>query len=184
MSDSLQLHGLYSPWDYTVHGILQARIMEWEPFPSPGDLPNLGSEPRSPALQADSLLSEPPGKPKEPKGMKNTIFPKRVVRFLASLSPFLVWTNLDWVSEWVEGKSLNRVQLFATPWTGLYSPWNSPGQNPGWIAFPFSRGSSQPGDQTQVGLPRCRQILYQLSHQGTPVRLEGMRRLWSSSCEL
>ena len=34
------------------------------PFPSPGDLPNPGIKPRSPALQADSLLSEPPGKPK------------------------------------------------------------------------------------------------------------------------
>ena len=33
-------------------------------FPSPGDLPNPGIEPRSPALQADSLLTEPPGKPK------------------------------------------------------------------------------------------------------------------------
>ena len=33
------------------------------PFPSPGDLPEPGIEPRSPALQADSLLSEPPGKP-------------------------------------------------------------------------------------------------------------------------
>ena len=33
------------------------------PFPSPGDLPNLGIEPRSPALQADALLSELPGKP-------------------------------------------------------------------------------------------------------------------------
>ena len=33
------------------------------PFPSPGDLPNSGMEPGSPALQADSLLSEPPGKP-------------------------------------------------------------------------------------------------------------------------
>ena len=32
------------------------------PFPSPGDLPNLGIEPWSPALQADSLPSEPPGK--------------------------------------------------------------------------------------------------------------------------
>ena len=32
-------------------------------FPSPGDLPNPGTEPRSPALQADSLPSEPPGKP-------------------------------------------------------------------------------------------------------------------------
>ena len=33
------------------------------PFPSPGDLPNPGIEPRSPSLQADTLLSEPPGKP-------------------------------------------------------------------------------------------------------------------------
>ena len=33
------------------------------PFPSPGDLPKLGIEPGSPALQADALPSEPPGKP-------------------------------------------------------------------------------------------------------------------------
>ena len=33
------------------------------PFPSPGDLPHPGIEPRSPALQADALTSEPPGKP-------------------------------------------------------------------------------------------------------------------------
>ena len=32
------------------------------PFPSPGDLPDPGIEPRSPALQADALTSEPPGK--------------------------------------------------------------------------------------------------------------------------
>ena len=32
------------------------------PFPSPGDLPDPGIKPRSPALQADSLTSEPPGK--------------------------------------------------------------------------------------------------------------------------
>ena len=32
------------------------------PFPSPGDLPNPGIEPGSPALQADALSSEPPGK--------------------------------------------------------------------------------------------------------------------------
>ena len=35
------------------------------PFPSPGDLPDPGIEPRSPALQADALTSEPPGKPGE-----------------------------------------------------------------------------------------------------------------------
>ena len=33
------------------------------PFPSPGDLPHPGIEPRSPTLQADALTSEPPGKP-------------------------------------------------------------------------------------------------------------------------
>ena len=33
------------------------------PFPSPGDLPNPGIEPGSPALEADALTSEPPGKP-------------------------------------------------------------------------------------------------------------------------
>ena len=33
------------------------------PFPYPGDLPDLGMEPRSPALQADALPSEPPGNP-------------------------------------------------------------------------------------------------------------------------
>ena len=33
------------------------------PFPSPGDLPDPGIEPRSPTLQADALPSEPPGKP-------------------------------------------------------------------------------------------------------------------------
>ena len=38
--------------NYTVHGILQAKILEWVNFPSPGDLPNPGIKPRSPALQA------------------------------------------------------------------------------------------------------------------------------------
>ena len=36
------------------------------PFPSPGDLPKSGLEPGSPAFQADSLTSEPPGKPNNP----------------------------------------------------------------------------------------------------------------------
>ena len=49
--------------DYIVYGILQARILEWEPFPSPGDLPNPGIKSKSSTLQADSLPSEPQGKP-------------------------------------------------------------------------------------------------------------------------
>ena len=53
----------YSLPGSSVHGILQARILEWVPFPSLGDLPNPGIKPRSPALEADALTSEPPGKP-------------------------------------------------------------------------------------------------------------------------
>ena len=48
--------------DYTVHRILQARILQWVAFSSE-DLPNPGIEPRSPKLQADSLPAEPQGKP-------------------------------------------------------------------------------------------------------------------------
>ena len=64
--------GIFTPWkwqllsivwlcdlrDSTVHGILQARIPEWVAFPFSGDLPNPAIEPRSPALQADSLPAE------------------------------------------------------------------------------------------------------------------------------
>jgi len=48
----------------TVHGILQARILEWVAILFSRALPNPGIEPRSPTLQADSLPSEPSGKPK------------------------------------------------------------------------------------------------------------------------
>ena len=53
----------YSPPGSSVHGILQARILEWVAISSSGDLPDPGIEPGSSSLQADSLPSEPPGKP-------------------------------------------------------------------------------------------------------------------------
>ena len=43
----------------SVHGILQARILEWVAIPSPENLPNPGIEPEFPSLQAISLLLEP-----------------------------------------------------------------------------------------------------------------------------
>ena len=46
----------------SIHGILQARILEWWPFPSPGDLPSSGIELASPALAGGLLSTEPPGK--------------------------------------------------------------------------------------------------------------------------
>ena len=47
----------------SVHGILQAKTVEWVAIPSPEDLPDPGIETGSPALQADSSPFEPPGKP-------------------------------------------------------------------------------------------------------------------------
>ena len=53
----------YSPPGSSIHGILQARIVEWVAIPSPGDLPDPGIKPWFPTLQADSLPLETPGKP-------------------------------------------------------------------------------------------------------------------------
>ena len=55
-----------SPPGSSVHGILQARILEWLPLPTPGDLSNPGIEPTSlasPALTGRFLTTEPPEKP-------------------------------------------------------------------------------------------------------------------------
>ena len=51
-----------SPPGFSVQGILQATILEWVAISFFRDLPHPGIEFESPALQADSLLSEPPGK--------------------------------------------------------------------------------------------------------------------------
>ena len=63
-----QLCPTLCPWTVARQAPLSmgfSRQKYWSglPFPSPGDLPDPGIEPRSPALQKDSLLSEPPGKP-------------------------------------------------------------------------------------------------------------------------
>ena len=50
---------LCDPMDYTVYGILQARILEWVAFPFFRGSAQPVIEPRSPALQADSLPAEP-----------------------------------------------------------------------------------------------------------------------------
>ena len=64
MSDFLQ-----PPWTLAHQAPLSMEFSRQEywsglPFLSPGDLPKSGIEPRSPSLKADSLMSEPPGKPR------------------------------------------------------------------------------------------------------------------------
>ena len=60
VADSLWPHGLKAPLSMDFSG--QKSWSGWS-FPFPGNLPDLGIEPRSPALQADSLSSEPSEKP-------------------------------------------------------------------------------------------------------------------------
>ena len=57
-----------TPWTVAYQAPLSmgfSRQEYWSgvPFPSPGDLPDPGIKPGSPAFQADALISEPPGKP-------------------------------------------------------------------------------------------------------------------------
>ena len=63
MSDSLRPHGLYVAHQAPLSmGFPRKDYWSGLPFPSPGYLPDPGTDPGSPALQADALLSEPPGK--------------------------------------------------------------------------------------------------------------------------
>ena len=65
------------------------------PFPSPGDLPNPGIEPRSSTLQANSLQSEPPGKP--PQISISFINSKlKIFSLSQKYNPRTIWT-LQWV---------------------------------------------------------------------------------------
>ena len=81
MCESLQLHGLC-----TVHGILQARILEWVAIPFfRGNLSNPGVEPRSPTLQADSLPAEPQGKTLQVKYLISTHILLYRIRHMANL---------------------------------------------------------------------------------------------------
>ena len=63
VSDSLQLHGLYLTRLLLSMEFSRQEYWSWLAFPSLGNLLDPGIEPRSPLLQADYLLSEPPGKP-------------------------------------------------------------------------------------------------------------------------
>ena len=63
------------------------------------------------------------------------------------------------------------AQSYPTLCDPMDCPWNSPGQNTGVGSFSLFQGIF-PTQGSNPGLPHCRQILYQLSHQGSPRILE------------
>ena len=79
------------------------------------------------------------------------------------------WMDLDGIEvKW--SKSCSVVSDSLRP-HGLYSPWNSPGQNTG-VGSLFLLQGIFPTQGSNPGLPHCRKILYQLSHEGSPRILE------------
>ena len=118
-----QLCPTLDPMDYTVHGILQARILEWVAVPFSRGSSNPGIEPWSPVLQVDSLPAEPQGKP------KNTGVGSLSLLQGIFLAQELNWARFNWM--WIErglnvdslptelsGKpqnTLNVTNLYSTP---------------------------------------------------------------------
>ena len=67
---------------------------------------------------------------------------------------------------------------------GLYSPWNSPGQNTGVGSLPLLQGvfPTQGSNPGSICLPLCRQILYQLSHKGNQMSREEKFNFFFNYC--
>ena len=83
------------------------------PFPSPGNLPDPGIKPRSPALQADALTSEPPGKPmliEHPIFSLSAYLPHYIL-----IPPLLVWAM--WIRDSQPGLSIRITYRAFYCWT-------------------------------------------------------------------
>ena len=86
----------------------------------------------------------------------------------------MIWVisvgSLVWSLLWSESESCSVVSKSLGPHE-LYSPWDSPGENTGVGSLSLLQGIF-PTQGLNPGLPHCRQILCQLSHQGSPRILE------------
>ena len=113
---------LCDPMNYIVHEILQARILEWVDFPSPGDLPNPGIKPRSPALQVDFLPAEPQGKPGPYR-----IISALVLLVKAMVFPVVMYGCESWTIKKAECRRIDAFELWCwrrllrVPWTARRS---------------------------------------------------------------
>ena len=139
------------PWTVACQASLSMEFSRQEygnglPFPSPGDLPNPGMEPGSPALQADALSSEPPGNPT--KHLRNIPGEKQCCqKTMHSVMSDSLWPH-----------GLQPARLLCL--------WNFPGKNTG-VGCHFLLQGIFPTQGLNPGLLHWRQALYCLSHQGS-----------------
>ena len=180
-----------TPWTVACQAPLSMGFSRQEylsglPCPPPGDLPNPGIKPRFPALQADSLPTEPQ-RNSSPKSKLSAVL-------LAQSCPTLC-NPIDWTLGEEDGNPLQcsclensrdggaavygvaqsrtwLKWLSSSSSSGrldparLVCPWDSPGNNTGMGCHFLPRGSFQPRGWN-LGLLHCRQILYCLNHQGS-----------------
>ena len=113
------------------------------PFPPPGDLPNPGIEPRSPALQASSLPTELPGNSLgHSKNIKCSHYRLWVSSIFEPSRHACSVTSVVSNSVWPHDCSLPGSSVHGILQARILE----------WVAMPSSRGSFQPRDQTQVSL--------------------------------
>ena len=82
-------------------------------------------------------------------------------------------------NQWNKVKVAKSCLTLCKSMDWLYSPWGSPGQNTGVGSLSLLQGIF-PTQGSNPGLPHCRQILYQLSHKGSPRILEWVADPFSS----
>ena len=103
------------------------------PFPSPGDLPDPGIEPRSPALEADALTSEPPGKPMTNLDCilksRDIALPTNVSLAKAMVFPVVMYGCESWTIKKAECQRTDIFELWC--WRRLLRvPWTARKSNP------------------------------------------------------
>ena len=121
MSTSLQPHGLYSPWNSPGQNTVVGGLSF-----SRGSSQPRSPKPTSPALQVDSSPSEPPAKPKN-TGVGSLSLFQRI--FLTQESNWGL-LHCRWILYHLSHQGTPRILE--------------------WVAYPFSRGSSRPRNQTGV----------------------------------
>ena len=124
--------------------------------------------------QVDSLLLDHQG---SPMAIHFRSFKNRI-SYLVTFHIFAVLLRKNRLYTFSESESYSVMSDSLQP-QGLYSPWNSPGQNAGVGSLSLHQGIF-PAQGLNPGLPHCRWILYQLSHKGSPRILEWVAYCFSS----
>ena len=172
-----------TPWTIVCQaplpmGFSRQEYLSGLPLAVLGDYPNMEIKPEShasPELPGKFFTTVTLGKPIHANFKKCTVWMLWVKLYWEENEDYSLGDSISDSSEKLlwggtgksEGESHSVVSNSLRP-HGLHSPWNSPGQNTGVGSCSLLLGIF-PTQGLNPGLLHCRQILYQLSHKGSPV---------------